>query len=79
MTDTTLPSIGFIGLGIMGRPMVRNLLAAGYRVTVLDVVPAAADELVAEGAGAGTSPRQVAADTDVLITTGSCFGYHSSL
>jgi 2-hydroxy-3-oxopropionate reductase len=68
MTDTTMPSIGFIGLGIMGRPMVRNLLAAGYRVTVLDVVPGAVDQLAAEGATAGTSPRQVAADTDVLIT-----------
>jgi 2-hydroxy-3-oxopropionate reductase len=68
MTDTGLPSIGFIGLGIMGRPMARNLLVAGYRVTVLDVVGAAMDALVAGGAEAGSSPRQVAADTDLLIT-----------
>ncbi len=68
MTTDVHPSIGFIGLGIMGRPMARNLLAAGFRVTVLDVVPAAVEELVAAGATAGSSPRQVAAETDVLIT-----------
>ncbi len=60
MPDDTRPTIGFIGLGIMGRPMARNLLAAGYGLTVLDVVDAAMDALVTEGAVAGTSPRQVA-------------------
>jgi 2-hydroxy-3-oxopropionate reductase len=64
----TLPTIGFIGLGIMGRPMARNLMAAGYGLTVLDIVSEAMDELVAEGAAAGTTPQQVAAHTDVLIT-----------
>jgi 2-hydroxy-3-oxopropionate reductase len=68
MTTDVRPSIGFIGLGIMGRPMARNLLAAGFRVTVLDVVPAAVEELAAAGATAGSSPRQVAAETDILIT-----------
>jgi len=62
------PTIGFIGLGIMGAPMARNLLAAGYELTVLDLVQAPVDALVAEGAMAGTSPAQVAAATDVLIT-----------
>jgi 2-hydroxy-3-oxopropionate reductase len=62
------PSIGFIGLGIMGKPMARNLMAAGYELTVLDVVADAMAELVAEGATAGSSPVQVAADTDVLIS-----------
>jgi 2-hydroxy-3-oxopropionate reductase len=62
------PTIGFIGLGIMGAPMARNLLAAGYELTVLDLVQAPVDALVAEGAMAGTSPAQVAAGTDVLIT-----------
>ena len=62
------PTIGFIGLGIMGAPMARNLLAAGYELTVLDVVQAPIDALMAEGATAGTSPAQVAAGTDVLIT-----------
>lgn len=62
------PSIGFIGLGIMGAPMARNLMAAGYQLTVLDVVSAPVDALVAEGATAGSTPAQVAADTDVLIS-----------
>lgn len=62
------PSIGLIGLGIMGRPMSRNLLKAGYRLVVHDVVRTAVDALVAEGATEGTSPRQVAEETDVLIT-----------
>jgi 2-hydroxy-3-oxopropionate reductase len=62
------PRIGFVGLGIMGRPMVRNLMKAGYRVTVHDRVTAAVDELVAEGAVAGASPRAVAAATDIFIS-----------
>jgi 2-hydroxy-3-oxopropionate reductase len=68
MTETSKPAVGFIGLGIMGRPMARNLLAAGYRLVVFDVLPAAVEELVAAGAAAGRSPRAVAAETDVLIT-----------
>jgi 2-hydroxy-3-oxopropionate reductase len=64
----TKPSLGLIGLGIMGRPMARNLLAAGYGLVVHDVNRAAVDELVAAGALAGTSPRGVAGATDVLIT-----------
>jgi 2-hydroxy-3-oxopropionate reductase len=48
--------------------MARNLLAAGYELTVLDIISAPMDELAAEGATAGTSPREVAAGTDVLIT-----------
>jgi 2-hydroxy-3-oxopropionate reductase len=61
-------SIGFIGLGIMGRPMVRNLLGAGQRVVVYDVADAVVKDLVAEGAVAGDSPRAVAEATDILIT-----------
>ena len=64
----TKPTIGLIGLGIMGRPMARNLLKAGYPLIVHDVTRAAVDDLVAEGATAGTSPRQVAEAVDVLIT-----------
>jgi 2-hydroxy-3-oxopropionate reductase len=63
-----LPKLGLIGLGIMGRPMARNLLKAGYSLVVRDLNQAAVDELVAEGAVAGTSSRDVAATTDVLIT-----------
>jgi 2-hydroxy-3-oxopropionate reductase len=68
MQDAPLPRIGFVGLGIMGRPMARNLIAAGYELVVHDVVPAGVDALVEAGATAADSPRAVAADTDVLIT-----------
>ena len=64
----TKPELGLIGLGIMGRPMAHNLLAAGYGVVVHDVNRAAVNELVAAGAVAGMSPRGVAEATDVLIT-----------
>jgi len=59
------PSIGLIGLGIMGRPMGRNLLRAGHRLVVHDVDRLAVDELVAEGAAAGRTPDHVARETDV--------------
>jgi 2-hydroxy-3-oxopropionate reductase len=60
--------IGFIGLGIMGRPMVKNLLKAGHKVTVYDIVPAGMEDAVAAGAEKGSSPKDVAARTDVIIT-----------
>jgi 2-hydroxy-3-oxopropionate reductase len=63
-----LPSVGLIGAGIMGRPMARNLLRAGYRLTVHDLDRAAVNELAADGAIAASSPSEVAASTDVLIT-----------
>jgi 2-hydroxy-3-oxopropionate reductase len=68
MTSEQRPTIGFIGLGIMGKPMVRNLLRAGYAVTVRDVVPGPVEELVAEGATSAATAREVAASTDVLVT-----------
>lgn len=67
MSDTR-PTIGFVGLGIMGRPMVRNLLKAGYCVTVHDVNRAAVDELAADGAAIASSAAAVAAATDVFIS-----------
>jgi 2-hydroxy-3-oxopropionate reductase len=60
--------IGFIGLGIMGKPMSKNLLKAGYELVVCDVVQAAVDEVVAAGAKAAATPKEVAAQTDVIIT-----------
>jgi 2-hydroxy-3-oxopropionate reductase len=60
--------IGFIGLGIMGKPMSQHLLNAGYPLTVLDVVKSAVDELVALGAKTVASPKDVAAQSDVIIT-----------
>jgi hypothetical protein len=60
--------IGFIGLGIMGRPMAKNLLKAGYPLVVHNRSRGAVDDLVKAGAKAGTSPRDVASQSDVLIT-----------
>jgi len=65
---STLPTVGFIGLGIMGKPMARNLLRAGYPLVVLNRSRGPVDELVADGARAGSSPRDVAAASDVVIT-----------
>lgn len=61
-------SIGFIGLGIMGRPMVRNLLKAGYSVTVFDVMPAGIDAVTDDGAVAAASASEAARGRDVVIT-----------
>lgn len=60
--------VGFIGLGIMGKPMVRNLLKAGIEVTVNDINAAAVDEMVAAGAKAAATPRETAVGQDVVIT-----------
>ena len=60
--------IGFIGLGIMGKPMVKNLLKAGHEVTVYDIMPAGMDEVAAAGAQKGTSPKDVAGRNDIIIT-----------
>jgi len=62
------PTIGFIGLGIMGKPMARNLLRAGYPLIVLNRSRAPMDELGGEGAQTGSSPQDVAARSDVVIT-----------
>ncbi len=59
--------IGFIGLGIMGKPMAKNLLKAGYSVTVYDRIPAPIEELVAAGAGRASNPKEVAQQCDVVI------------
>jgi 2-hydroxy-3-oxopropionate reductase len=63
-----LDTIGFIGLGRMGRPMARNLLAAGRRLVVHNRSREAVDELVAAGAMAASSPREVAAAAGAVIT-----------
>lgn len=64
----TKPTIGFIGLGIMGRPMAGHLLNAGYALTVHDRNAAPVDELVSKGAQAALSPKEVAARNKVVIT-----------
>ena len=60
--------IGFIGLGIMGRPMAKNLLKAGYSLVVHSRSRGPVDELVKAGATAAASPKDVATQCDVLIT-----------
>jgi 2-hydroxy-3-oxopropionate reductase len=60
--------IGFIGLGIMGKPMSKNLLKAGYDIVVNDINKAAVDEVVALGAASAATAKEVAQQTDVIIT-----------
>ena len=62
------PTIGFIGLGLMGRPMCMNLVKAGYSVTVWNRTAARADELVAAGAKLAKTPQEAAAACDFLIS-----------
>jgi len=61
-------AVGFIGLGIMGRPMARNLLAAGFDVTVHSRSPGSVEELVAAGASRASDPAGVAAASEITIT-----------
>ncbi len=60
--------VGFIGLGIMGQGMARNLLKAGFSVSVWNRTASKADALVAEGAQVGSSPADVAAQCDIIVT-----------
>ena len=62
------PRIGFIGLGIMGKPMCANLLKAGYSLTVWNRSQPGIDEVVGYGAAAGASPADVAAKSDIIVT-----------
>jgi 2-hydroxy-3-oxopropionate reductase len=63
-----MQKIGFIGLGIMGKPMSKNLLKAGYALTVYDVVPGPLAEVVEAGATKAASAADAAAKSDVIIT-----------
>ncbi len=63
-----MAKIGFIGLGIMGKPMSKNLLKAGHELVVFDVVPAAVQEVVAAGAKAAESSKAVAQQCSFIIT-----------
>ena len=62
------PRIGFIGLGIMGKPMARNLVRAGFPVTVHNRSRAKVEELVQDGASRASSPREAASAADIVIT-----------
>ena len=62
-------AVGFIGLGIMGRPMAKNLMEAGYELVIHNRSPEKAEELAEEGkATAAGSPREVAEASDIVIT-----------
>ncbi|HXJ38030.1 MAG TPA: 2-hydroxy-3-oxopropionate reductase [Bryobacteraceae bacterium] len=63
-----MAKIGFVGLGIMGSPMSRNLMKAGHEVVAYDVVPALLDAAVASGAGRGRSCADVATRSEIVIT-----------
>ena len=60
--------IGFIGLGVMGKPMAKNLIKAGFKLKVFDIKADVVAEVAALGAEKGTSPAQVARDCDIIIT-----------
>ena len=60
--------VGFVGLGIMGRPMAKNMIQAGYSLTVYDIVGSSVEELATEGATAGSSAREVAEQVSIVIT-----------
>lgn len=62
------PTIGFIGLGVMGKPMARNLIKANFPLVVHNRSRAAVEELSKEGARAATGAKQVAEQVDVIIT-----------
>src|SRR5690242_16348486 len=61
-------SVGFIGLGTMGRQMARNLIKAGHKVTAFDIVGDAVAALAAEGAKPAKNPAEAAAGADIAIT-----------
>ncbi len=60
--------VGFVGLGIMGKPMARNLIKAGHSLSVYDIVPEFVSELAAAGAVACKSAKEVAAGSEVTVT-----------
>jgi len=61
-------TIGFIGLGVMGKPMAKNLIKAGHHLVVHNRSRAAVDELAAAGAAAAASPAEVARASTIVIT-----------
>lgn len=60
--------VGYIGLGLMGKSIARNILKAGFPLVVHNRSQAAVDELVAEGAARANSPKEVAEQVDIVFT-----------
>src|SRR5580698_2032262 len=63
-----MATVGFVGLGIMGRPMLRNLLKAGHTVVAYGRTPATLDSVVTDGAQRGASNADVGARAEIIIT-----------
>lgn len=63
-----IKKIGFIGLGVMGKPMSKNLIKAGYSLMVYDINPDSVTEVVSAGAIRGNSPSLIAAQCEVIVT-----------
>jgi 2-hydroxy-3-oxopropionate reductase len=62
-----MAKLGFIGLGIMGKPMCGHLLAAGYKVCIYDLSPETVNELSSQGASACTCSSEIAKDSDIIF------------
>lgn len=67
-TPTDIPRVGYIGLGLMGKSIARNILKAGFPLVVHNRSRAAVAELVAEGAREAFTPAEVAAQVDIIFT-----------
>lgn len=68
MTDSNLPRLAFIGLGVMGREMTRHLVTAGYRVRVFDISSDAVKDLADQGAIASASVAEAVADAEIAVS-----------
>jgi 3-hydroxyisobutyrate dehydrogenase-like beta-hydroxyacid dehydrogenase len=62
------PSVGFIGLGLMGNPMAANILKAGHELTIWNRTASRGDELVSLGANRAATPKELAAASEVIVT-----------
>lgn len=63
-----MPKIGFIGIGIMGKPMAKNLIDAGYDLVVHDINREAVKEMTDYGAETASSPKEIAQKSEIIIT-----------
>ena len=63
-----MQKIGFIGIGIMGKPMAKNLIDAGYSLVAYDICTEALEEIVSYGAKRSSSCKEVASQCDIVIT-----------
>ncbi|WP_094604878.1 2-(hydroxymethyl)glutarate dehydrogenase [Sporomusa silvacetica DSM 10669] len=62
-----MKSVAFAGLGAMGKPIAKNLLQAGYSVTVFDICQEVVQELISQGAQGAANPREAASGKDIIL------------